>query len=539
MKITKRAFLSLLSQWTVGTALWGALSESAQAQLFGGGLGWSKAKSTAPIPPPAPTSAVPVPPTPAAAMKVPFLTPGSPGYNTATRTYYPSPCSRPERVYQPKNEEELGQVIRELKGKRFAIRGGGHSFGNRSSNSNIVIDTSQLKGSGSGAKLDKSTGLVTVRAGTRLGGGSINRSKTTLNGLYDEVANDDRILAAGTCPDVGVVGNILGGSLSAIPYFGYGSQALREVTFVSFKDGKTYRVTENQISVVETQGRETPTQVPGLAPRDLLKVFRGGGQGSVGVVTEVKLQSQKMRDFRAASFKAPGSVDNTIQWLSGLNPNLRKHVYLEAHFDRNSAEQTLRVLAPREQFDQITRQLQIRGKLNEVKSAKALINSFLDSEGINSGHSQTNGANVMVPIQRSAIDLDKLYRAAGRGIDVALYQAPSSEETIMPQLNGSFMLEMEGNDRNGDLNQAAISALRGVPVRRFANYVTTRAKAKPEEYFDKGSLHLLKRAMDEFNPKVGGYRASTSSVVDASDFDQACELNRSSTSSTGPSGSTR
>ena len=168
---------------------------------------------------------------------VSFLTAASAGYQLATKTYYPSPCQRPDRVYQPKNEAELGNLIRGLRsrGQRFTIRGRGHSFDNRSSNSNIVIDTTQLKGSGNGVKLDSNTGLVTVRSGAVLGGTTINSKKTKMKGLYDVLSQNNRILAAGTCPDVGVIGNVLGGGLSATPYLGFGAKGLKRLLLYLLK----------------------------------------------------------------------------------------------------------------------------------------------------------------------------------------------------------------------------------------------------------------------------------------------------------------
>jgi hypothetical protein len=448
-----------------------------------------------------------------------FLGLASPGYKEATKTYYPSPCSQPDRVYQPKNEKELGDLLRGLRSKnqRFAIRGGGHSFDNRSSNSKIVIDTTLLKGSGSGVKVNPQDGIATVRSGARLGGSSIDPKKTKLTGLYDELAKHDRILAAGTCPSVGVIGNILGGSLSAIPHFGYGAKGLKEVTFVSFKDGKTYRVNQNGISVADDKGQFTATTINGLSAPDLLKVFKGGGQGSLGVVTEIKLQSHNMKDFKAAEIKNPkGTLTEKMNWLSSLDPKTRSQVYMESHFNESGkTTQTMRALAPQAEWPALMQKINGQGNIKETRSAKELINSFLDEDGNNADQKLSRGANVMVPA--NSLNLAALRAAAAKGIDTAVYQAPSSEGTILTGSPNSYMIELEGSAKHGDLNQQALAALGKAPPKRFANYVTTGVETKPEEYYDKSNVDLIKRAMDEFNPKVAGHRASTSSLIDASD----------------------
>lgn len=404
------------------------------------------------------------------------------------------------------------------RGERFAVRGGGHSFAGRSTNADIVIDTSKLAQNKGGVRLDNASGIVTVPAGTRLGGRTINPRKTKLLGMYDVLAQNDRILAAGTCPDVGVIGNVLGGGLSAIPHFGYGAKGLREVTFVSFKDGKTYNVTDSQVRLIDERGNATPVTIPGLSAADLLKVFKGGGQASLGVVTEIKLQSQKMSDFRAASITSNMSIEETVDWLSKLSPEARRQFYFESHYDdTGKAKQTMRMLAPKANWDGIAGLRPPGSSIREIQSSKDFINTYLDNEGINSNQEQTRGANVMVDQDRAAVNFNALRAAAKKGIDTAVYQAPSSDGTILLNSPGSLMVEMEGNSKHGDLNAQALSVIAKGKPRRFVNYITSGIETKPEEYFSPEALPLLRRAMDEFNPKTAGKRITTSSLVDSGD----------------------
>jgi len=257
--------------------------------------------------------------------------------------------------------------------------------------------------------------------------------------------------------------------------------------------------------------------IDGLSPEDLLKVFKGGGQGSLGVVTEIELESHKMSDFKAASIRTKGSLEETVDWLNRMDPETRRKFYFESHLNSDgSSRQRVRALAPSNEWEDVVNNLPPGSSLKTITTAGQFINSFLDKQGINSKQQRTRGANVMVPIDDQYINHSALQIAAGKGLDTSVYQAPSSEGTILTSSPGSLMVELEGNSQ-GDLNQMALNVLKQQPTKRFVNYVTTGIDSKPEEYFDKDSLRLIKRAMDHFNPKSEGKRISTSSLIDASD----------------------
>ncbi|MFM9941344.1 MAG: FAD-binding protein [Hyphomicrobiaceae bacterium] len=193
-------------------------------------------------------------------------------------------CVRTKAFVRPKTIEGVQKTLAWARQHRrnLAIRGAGHSFEGRSSHPDLVIDMSLLKG----LTFDDD-GTLKVEAGVLLGD------------VYTKIAAAGHVFPGGTCPTVGIVGHTLGGGIGDfLPMFGYAAQHLTEVTLVTLS-GSILKVNDERIELLGG----TPLPEGDLKARDLMTVLRGGGQGSLGVVTNMTLKTQDVRTAKLASFK--------------------------------------------------------------------------------------------------------------------------------------------------------------------------------------------------------------------------------------------
>jgi FAD/FMN-containing dehydrogenase len=177
--------------------------------------------------------------------------PGSPAYEAAHRTFNARfrqvvpqavvSCATPQDVagaisFARRNDVEM------------AARGGGHSFAGHSTTRGLVIDLSPMR------SVTLSGNVATIGAGARLGD------------VYEVLERDGVAIPAGTCPSVGVAGLTLGGGLGIL--------------------GRTYGVTSDYLAgaeIVLADGRRVTCDED--REQDLFWALRGGGAGSLGVVT--------------------------------------------------------------------------------------------------------------------------------------------------------------------------------------------------------------------------------------------------------------
>ncbi|GAA1846535.1 FAD-binding oxidoreductase [Asanoa iriomotensis] len=171
---------------------------------------------------------------------------------------------RPRAVVQCAADADVAVAVAFARsvGLPFAVRGGGHSFEGTSSTEGMVIDLSRIGGvSFLDTNGDSPSGrLVRVGAGARLGD------------VYDALAPAGVTIPAGCGPGVGIAGLTLGGGLGVLGRaHGLTSDALRAARVV-LGDGRIVDCDEE------------------LEP-ELFWALRGGGNGTIGVVTSLVFAS--------------------------------------------------------------------------------------------------------------------------------------------------------------------------------------------------------------------------------------------------------
>lgn len=188
---------------------------------------------------------------------------------------------RPAAVVFPLTAADVAACLRfaQQEGVPVAVRSGGHSYAGWSSgNGRLVVDVRRMNGitlrdsgDGSGNSHD-----VVVGAGARLGD------------IYTALAGHGLTISAGTCPSVGVSGLTLGGGHGLLSRaYGLSCDNLVEATVVT-ADG-----------TVRTCG--------GDQEADLFWALRGAGNGSLGVVTELRLRTHAVRESSSADLAWPWS----------------------------------------------------------------------------------------------------------------------------------------------------------------------------------------------------------------------------------------
>ncbi|KAM3528890.1 hypothetical protein NHJ13051_002164 [Beauveria bassiana] len=199
--------------------------------------------------------------------------------HTATWNTYTD--RKPIGVAVPKNTEEVVRVVKaaERAGiKRITIRGGGHSFealGLGGEDGAFVIDTIKLNSISS----DPSNDTITAGGGCLLGDVA----------LY-AWAHGKKMLPMGTCPTVGLAGQIQCG--------GYG--------FYS----RTYGTLTDRVLSVEIVTPDGSVRTASNDENaDLFFAIRGAGTGSFGVITSITLRTNDAPLDGVAVFSLRWSLD--------------------------------------------------------------------------------------------------------------------------------------------------------------------------------------------------------------------------------------
>ena len=162
-------------------------------------------------------------------------------------------------------------------------RSGGHSYAGYSCNDGLVIDVSPL----ARVRVDGSCSRVIVGAGTRL------------IDLYDTLAENRRLVPAGSCPSVGVAGLTLGGGVGVLARrYGLTCDSLVETTTV---------LADSTILTVNDSTHP-----------ELLWAQRGGGGGNFGVVTQLTYRTYEVPPLTLFSlhFSWAAARDVLMAWMS-------------------------------------------------------------------------------------------------------------------------------------------------------------------------------------------------------------------------------
>jgi FAD/FMN-containing dehydrogenase len=157
----------------------------------------------------------------------------------------------------------------------FAIRGGGHCYESFSQNHAVVLD---LRGMAD-IRLEKGGAQISV------GGGAL------LGEIYAALVKVGRIVPAGSCPQVGAAGHVLGG--------GYGMFARKWGLTCDSLIGA---------EIVDAGGRIL--QVSDTQESELFWALRGGGAGSFGVVTRLAYKTTEIAN--GARFSIDWGADSIL-----------------------------------------------------------------------------------------------------------------------------------------------------------------------------------------------------------------------------------
>jgi FAD/FMN-containing dehydrogenase len=271
------------------------------AAVFGGCKGSTKAASprTSTTKPVATVPTSTAPPTLDALsgkLSQPLLMPGSTGYAAAAQLYNPrfDATARPAAIARCVSAADIAKCVRfaSAGGAPVRLRAGGHSYGGWSTGPGLVIDVSAM----SQIQVDIAAQTALVGAGARL------------VDVYAALAAKGVAIAAGSCPSVGLTGLTLGGGIGVLTRaFGLTCDSLRSAEVVT-ADGAV-------------------REVDGTHDSDLYWALRGGGGGSFGVVTALKLTLRPAPTVHTFylrwEFQHAAAVLTAWQrWISGADPQL-------------------------------------------------------------------------------------------------------------------------------------------------------------------------------------------------------------------------
>lgn len=195
-------------------------------------------------------------------------TASSPDYATSRLGFNYLFDFKPAAIYRPATEADAAAAVKCAadNGVPIAPRSGGHSFEGYSGGGRdgvLIVDLALL----TKFSVDKATGVATIGAGWRLGP------------LYAQLWDTGPyLIAAGTCPSVGIGGHTLGGGLGNVGRkYGMASDNVVGMNMIDAK-GKVLKVNKS-------------------TNPDLFWALRGAGGGSFGLVTEFRMQAYDAPDF--------------------------------------------------------------------------------------------------------------------------------------------------------------------------------------------------------------------------------------------------
>jgi len=164
----------------------------------------------------------------------------------------------PHAIFYPTKPRQISYLIKNLKNQPFSIRSGGHCFEPGSLSSNYVIDMSKFNY----IKICKNKKTAVIGSGAKLGN------------IIDFLSKNGYIIPTGNCICVATGGITLGGGIGALcRLFGLMCDNVISFNMVD-ADGKLIKVSESE-------------------NRDLFWALRGGGNGSYGIITDIKFKIYK------------------------------------------------------------------------------------------------------------------------------------------------------------------------------------------------------------------------------------------------------
>jgi FAD/FMN-containing dehydrogenase len=197
------------------------------------------------------------------AIRGAVIKPGSPGFAAAAHVYNARFDNvLPSIVARPVDTADVAAAVRWAVAKNVPLRArsGGHSYAGYSTFSKgVVLDLRNV----SGVTVDTAARTATIGAGAQL------------IDVYTTLASHGMTIPAGSCPSVGVGGHALGGGMGlAGRAFGLAADHIVGATIVT-ADGRVRHVDKH-------------------GDPDLLWALKGGGGGNFGVVTQLKMRTQRM-----------------------------------------------------------------------------------------------------------------------------------------------------------------------------------------------------------------------------------------------------
>ena len=232
-----------------------------------------------------------------------LLRPGAKGWDAARVLWNPRyDDADPQGILRVADAADVAAGLAFARSTRtpVALRCGGHSYPGWSAGggagtgvpSSLVISTAGLDS----VALSADRASVTVGPGARL------------LDVYERLASAGRAIGAGSCATVGIGGLTLGGGLGVlVRSFGLTCDQLTGATLVT-ADGTAHEVSER-------------------AEPDLFWACRGGGGGTLGVVTSLTLRTQPAPDVLMFRVAFPWSaaarvVDAWQRWAPGADRRL-------------------------------------------------------------------------------------------------------------------------------------------------------------------------------------------------------------------------
>lgn len=200
----------------------------------------------------------------------------------------------PVAILQAKTPQDVADGINYARSTRtpLAVRSGGHNYAGYSTTKGLLISVAPMNG----IRINAGKQQVTVGAGAQL----IN--------VYNALAARGLMIPAGTCPTVGIAGNVLGGGFGlSSRKFGLLADNLISAQLV-LADGR----------IVTASAKQNP---------DLFWAIRGSGGGNFGIATSFTFQAHPVGPLAAFKFQYPWSqgraaFDAWQQMIPTMTPDL-------------------------------------------------------------------------------------------------------------------------------------------------------------------------------------------------------------------------
>ena len=234
------------------------------------------------------------------------LVPGNAKYEDHRISYASRFQGKPAWLALCRSTDDVIECIKAAQryGVALHVRSGGHSYEGLSTGPGLLVDLSLMN---TIDDFDKAAKTAVIGPGTRLGK------------VYEYFAPYGLALTAGTCPTVGVAGLTLGGGHGFLTrMYGLTCDNLIEADLVS-ATGTVHTVRANATNELD---------------RDLFWACRGGGGGSLGIVTRFKFQlhtagktarcrmfwpdaAQAIKAWQKFAPKAPNGMASALNVTSG------------------------------------------------------------------------------------------------------------------------------------------------------------------------------------------------------------------------------